>query len=138
MRSMMSKYIRSFLPPVWNGESCKMVIVVRSDLPMGKGKIAAQCAHAALECCRQTLNNEKKRLMFESWLQCGQPKIVVKIPNEEELLILAGKAERVGLITAIIKDAGITQLKPGTITVVGIGPGSNETIDSLTSRLKLL
>lgn len=138
MRSMISKYIRSFLSPVWNGESCKMVIVVRSDLPMGKGKTAAQCAHAALECCRQTLNNEKKRLMFESWLQCGQPKIVVKIPNEEELLILAGKAERAGLITAIIKDAGITQLKPGTITVIGIGPGSNETIDSLTSRLKLL
>ncbi|XP_018347948.1 PREDICTED: peptidyl-tRNA hydrolase 2, mitochondrial [Trachymyrmex septentrionalis] len=137
MRSI-SKYIKSFLPPVWNGENCKMVIVVRSDLPMGKGKTAAHCAHAALACWRQTLNNEKKRLMFEFWLRCGQPKIVVKIPNEKELLILADKAERADLITAIIKDAGITQLKPGTITVLGIGPGSNETIDSLTLGLKLL
>lgn len=132
------RYIKSFLSPAWNGENCKMVIVVRSDLPMGRGKTAAQCAHAALECCRMTFNNEKKRLMFETWLRCGQPKIVVKIPNEEELLTLADKAERAGLITAIIKDAGRTQLKPGTVTVVGIGPGSNEIIDSLTSRLRLL
>lgn len=115
-----------------------MVIVVRSDLPMGKGKIGAQCAHAALECCRQTLSNEKKQQMFRSWLQVGQPKIVLRIPNEEELLILVDRAQRAGLITAIIKDAGRTQLKPGTVTVVGIGPGSNEVIDSLTSKLKLL
>jgi len=135
---LISKYIRSFLSPAWNGENCKMVIVVRSDLPMGRGKTAAQCAHAALECCRQTFNNEKRQLMFKSWLQNGQPKIVVKIPNEEELLTLANKAQRAGLITAIIKDAGLTQIKPGTITVVGIGPGSNEVIDSLTSRLRLL
>ncbi|XP_012524301.1 peptidyl-tRNA hydrolase 2, mitochondrial [Monomorium pharaonis] len=135
---LISKYIRSFLAPNWNGETCKMVIVVRSDLPIGKGKIAAQCAHAAVECCRQTFNNEKKHLMFETWLQNGQPKIVVKIPNEEELLVLEDKAQRAGLITAIIKDAGLTQLKRGTVTVVGIGPGSNEVIDGLTSKLRLL
>ncbi|CAL1688478.1 unnamed protein product [Lasius platythorax] len=135
---LINRYVKSLLSPVWNGQNCKMVIVVRSDIPMGKGKIGAQCAHAALECCRQTLNNEKKQQMFQSWLRIGQPKIVVKIPNEEELLILADKAQRAGLITAIIKDAGRTQLKPGTVTVVGIGPGSNEVIDSLTSRLRLL
>lgn len=135
---MLSKYFRFLLSPAWNGKDCKMVIAVRSDIRMGKGKIGAQCAHAALECCRQTLSNEKKQQMFQSWLQIGQPKIVVAIPNEEELLILADKAKHAGLIIAIIKDAGRTQLKPGTITVLGIGPGSNEVIDSLTSKLKLL
>lgn len=135
---LISRYIKSLFAPVWDGQNCKMVIVVRSDISMGKGKIGAQCAHAALECYRQTLNNEKKQQMFQSWLRIGQPKIVVKIPNEEELLSLADKAQRIGLITAIIKDAGRTQLKPGTVTVVGIGPGSNELIDSLTSRLRLL
>lgn len=135
---LLSKYIRSFLSPIWKGEKCKMVIVVRSDLPMGKGKTAAQCAHAALECCYQIINNKKGQRMFQSWLLNGQPKIVVKIPNEEELLTLADKARRAGLITAIIKDAGRTEVKPGTITVVGIGPGSNDVIDSLTSRLRLL
>ncbi|XP_012229245.1 peptidyl-tRNA hydrolase 2, mitochondrial [Linepithema humile] len=135
---LIGRYIRFLLSSAWDGKNCKMVIAVRSDIRMGKGKIGAQCAHAALECCRQTLNNEKKQQMFHSWLQIGQPKIVVAIPNEEELLILADKAEHAGLITAIIKDAGKTQLKPGTITVLGIGPGSNEVIDSLTSKLRLL
>lgn len=136
--SFIRRYIRFLLPSVWDGKNCKMVIVVRSDIQMGKGKIGAQCAHAALECCRQTLNNEKKQQMFRSWLQIGQPKIVLAIPNEEELLTLADKAGQAGLITAIIKDAGKTQLKPGTITVLGIGPGSSEVIDSFTSKLKLL
>ena len=31
-------------------EPCKMVLVVRQDLGMGKGKIAAQCCHAAVDC----------------------------------------------------------------------------------------
>lgn len=135
---LLGRYIRSLLSPAWNGEQCKMVIVVRSDLPMGKGKVGAQCAHAALECCRQMLGNQKKQQMFHSWLQIGQPKIVLKIQNEEELLNLADKAAHAGLITAIIKDAGRTQLRRGTVTVVGIGPGSNEVIDSLTSKLRLL
>ncbi|EZA48679.1 hypothetical protein DMN91_002270 [Ooceraea biroi] len=115
-----------------------MVIVVRTDISMGKGKVGAQCAHAALECCRQTLNSEKSEQMFQSWLKIGQPKVVLRIQNEEELLTLVDKAKDAGLITAVIKDAGRTQLKPGTITAVGIGPGSNEVIDSLTSKLRLL
>ncbi|XP_077275813.1 peptidyl-tRNA hydrolase 2, mitochondrial [Temnothorax americanus] len=135
---LISKYIRSFLSPAWNGEKCKMVLVVRSDLSMGKGKTAAQCAHAALECCRQIIKNEKRKPMFEYWLRIGQPKVVVQISSEEKLLTLADKAQRAGLTTAIIKDAGRTQLQPGTVTVVGIGPGANEVIDSLTSRLRLL
>lgn len=116
-----------------------MVLVVRSDIAMGKGKVGAQCAHAALECCYQALNSKKaKKEMFQSWLQIGQPKIVVRIPNEEELLALADKAKHAGLITAVIRDAGRTQLKQGTITVLGIGPGSSEVIDSLTWKLRLL
>ncbi|XP_011151239.2 peptidyl-tRNA hydrolase 2, mitochondrial [Harpegnathos saltator] len=135
---LLGRYIRSLFSPTWNGENCKMVIIVRSDLSMGKGKVGAQCAHAALECCRQTLSNQKRQEMFHSWLQVGQPKIVLKVQNEEELLNLADKAQRAGLITAIIKDAGRTQLRYGTVTVVGIGPGSTEVIDSFTSKLRLL
>jgi len=135
---LISKYIRSFLAPAWNGEKCKMVIAVRSDVPMGKGKTGAQCAHAAVECYHQIFNNKNRQQMFKAWLRSGQPKIVVQVSNEEELLILADKAQRAGLITAVIKDAGRTQVNPGTITVVGIGPGSNDVIDSLTSKLRLL
>lgn len=136
---LIGRYIRSFLSsPTWNGEKCKMVIVVRTDIPMGKGKVGAQCAHAALECCHQVLDNKKNQQMYRSWLQIGQPKIILGISSKEELLALADKAKHAGLVTALIKDAGRTELKPGTITVVGIGPGSNDVIDSVTSRLRLL
>lgn len=121
-----------------NIENCKMVLVVRSDIPMGKGKAAAQCAHAAVECYRQASSNTKHQEMYKSWLLDGQPKIVVKIPNGEELVALARKARKSGLIISLIKDAGRTQLVPGTISVLGIGPGPKQIIDSITSGLKLL
>ncbi|XP_043257202.1 peptidyl-tRNA hydrolase 2, mitochondrial [Colletes gigas] len=121
-----------------NIENCKMVLVVRSDISMGKGKTAAQCAHAAVECYRQAVENAKYKPLFESWLLRGQPKIVLRISDEESLLSLARKARKAGLIIAIIKDAGRTQLESGTISALGIGPGPKEVIDDLTSNLKLL
>nr|XP_031839459.1 peptidyl-tRNA hydrolase 2, mitochondrial [Nomia melanderi] len=115
-----------------------MVIIVRSDLSMGTGKTAAQCAHAAVECYRQAVDNSKYQELYEPWLLQGQPKIVVTIRNEQKLLTLAEDARKVGLITAVIKDAGKTVLKPGTISVLGIGPGPKEVVDNLTGNLKLL
>ncbi|XP_017754076.1 PREDICTED: peptidyl-tRNA hydrolase 2, mitochondrial-like [Eufriesea mexicana] len=119
-------------------ERYKMVLVVRSDISMGKGKTAAQCAHAAVECCRQILTNTEYVYMYESWLLQGQPKIVVRIPNEEQLMSLAYQARKAGLIISIIKDAGNTQLLPGTTSTLGIGPGPKQLIDNLTSKLNLL
>ncbi|KAL2743374.1 hypothetical protein V1477_008863 [Vespula maculifrons] len=112
--------------------------VKRTDIVMGKGKIAAQCAHAALECYRKATANPKKHYMFKDWLYNGQPKIVLKVSNEVELLDIAHKAQQVGITTAIIRDAGRTQLQSGTVTVIGIGPGPNVEINKITSHLKLL
>ncbi|KAK2589054.1 hypothetical protein KPH14_001891 [Odynerus spinipes] len=122
----------------WPVESCKMVIVVRTDIVMGKGKVAAQCAHAALECYRKAVASPKKQYMFKDWLYTGQPKVVLRISSEEQLLDLAYRAKKVGLTTATIRDAGRTQLEPGTITVLGIGPGPIAEINNITSHLKLL
>lgn len=119
-------------------EQYKMVLVVRSDISMGKGKTAAQCAHAAVECCRQILTNTEYICMYESWLLQGQPKIVVRVPNEQQLMSLARNARKAGLIISIIKDAGKTELLPGTISTIGIGPGPKQLIDNLTSKLNLL
>ncbi|XP_076244497.1 peptidyl-tRNA hydrolase 2, mitochondrial [Calliopsis andreniformis] len=121
-----------------NFEHCKMVLVVRSDIAMGKGKTAAQCAHAAVECYRQAINNSKYQQIYESWLLQGQPKVVVKIHDEEGLVALARSARKAGLIIALIKDAGRTQIEPGTVTALGIGPGPKQVIDGLTSNLKLM
>lgn len=119
-------------------EDFKMVLVVRSDIVMGKGKTAAQCAHAAIECYRQASCNVKYQHVFNSWLLQGQPKVVLKICNEDELMSLAHSARKAGLIISIIKDAGRTQLIPGTISTLGIGPGPKQAIDKLTLSLKLL
>ncbi|KZC12876.1 PREDICTED: peptidyl-tRNA hydrolase 2, mitochondrial-like [Dufourea novaeangliae] len=115
-----------------------MVLVVRSDIPMGKGKTASQCAHAAVECYRQAVDNKKYQQLYETWLLQGQPKIVLRVADEEHLMSLARNARNAGLIIAIIKDAGRTQLVPGTVSALGIGPGPKEIIDELTNNLRLL
>ncbi|MDT7892362.1 MAG: peptidyl-tRNA hydrolase Pth2 [Thermoproteota archaeon] len=114
----------------------KQVIVVRSDLKMGKGKLAAQVAHASLSAFLESLKNNSKKV--EKWLEEGQKKIVLKVNSLEELMNIYKKAKEKGLIAVIIEDKGLTQLEPGTITCLGIGPDEDDKIDEITSKLKLL
>jgi len=111
----------------------KQVIVVRSDLKMGKGKLAAQVAHASLEAYKKA-GKEKVKV----WEAAGSKKIVVKVDSLEELLDLERKAEELKIPNALIRDAGLTQLEEGTITCLGLGPDEDEKIDRLTGKLKLL
>ncbi|BCU70475.1 peptidyl-tRNA hydrolase Pth2 [Stygiolobus caldivivus] len=118
----------------------KMVIVVRTDLEMGKGKIAAQAAHAAVSLVLDILYKGKNnwREWLEEWLSEGQPKIVVKVNSLDEMLRRSKLAQDYNLPFVIIQDAGKTQLEPGTPTCVGIGPAPSEIIDKITGDLKLL
>ena len=63
---------------------CKMVLVVRTDLKMGKGKAAAQCSHAAVGAYKIAKKSQSD--VLKAWERNGQPKIVTKVENEEELL----------------------------------------------------
>ncbi len=110
----------------------KQVIVVRSDLKMGIGKIAAQSCHASLEAYKKT-NIFKKKL----WELENQKKVVLKTDSPEELKRLFAECKKQKLPCSIIRDAGRTQLKPGTCTAIGIGPDSDENIDRITGHLKL-
>jgi len=114
----------------------KQVIVVRTDLKMGKGKLATQVAHAAVESFVRVLNEKPE--IARKWLSQGQKKVVLKVSTLNELLEIYKKALREGLIAVIIRDAGLTQLEPGTITCVGIGPDYSSKIDTVTGKLKLL
>lgn len=116
----------------------KLVFVVRTDLGIGKGKLASQCAHAAVSCYQKLLSTSPKTLRL--WELMGQPKIVLKAEEEGEqyLLHLCDQAKALGLVTAIVRDAGRTQVENGTITVLGIGPGKSDLIDQITKHLKLL
>lgn len=100
---------------------CKMVILVRNDLNMGKGKAAAQCCHAVLETYKQAIKSYPK--LVDTWEECGQPKITLKVESDVELGELVGKARKAGLPAQAIRDAGRTQLVAGTRTVAAIGPG---------------
>merc|ERR1719290_813625 len=86
----------------------KLVMVVRNDLKMGKGKIAAQCAHAAMLAYKQAKVASPTTLKL--WERHGQPKVVVKIEDEESMLQLEKVADAEGLITSLICDAGRTQI----------------------------
>lgn len=114
----------------------KQVIVVRRDLRMGVGKIAAQVGHAAV----LGVNESKKfdNQWVRSWFNEGQPKIVVKVNSLEELLQIKSKAEKFMIPTVIVQDKGLTQIPSGTVTCIGIGPAPSEIIDKVTSELKLL
>nr|XP_028564533.1 peptidyl-tRNA hydrolase 2, mitochondrial isoform X1 [Podarcis muralis] len=113
----------------------KMVIVVRNDLKMQKGKVAAQCSHAAVSAYKQIQRRNPE--LLKQWEYCGQPKVVLKAPDEETLLQLLGEAKTLGLTVSLIQDAGRTQIAPGSRTVLGIGPGPVEVVDKVSGHLKL-
>eukprot|EP00262_Sarcandra_glabra_P017099 TRINITY_DN5753_c0_g1_i1.p1 TRINITY_DN5753_c0_g1~~TRINITY_DN5753_c0_g1_i1.p1 ORF type:complete len:181 (-),score=16.58 TRINITY_DN5753_c0_g1_i1:176-718(-) len=113
----------------------KMVLVVRNDLKMGKGKIAAQCSHATLGLYKKLLHRAPKAL--SRWEMCGQVKVVLKSESEEDLLILQERAKSLKLPTHITIDAGKTQIAPNSRTVMAIlGPA--DIVDDVTGGLKLL
>lgn len=115
----------------------KMVIIVREDLNMSKGKCSAQVGHAVLGAYKESLR--KNPAVVNGW-ECysGQAKIVVGCKDEKELLELKKKAEDNGLVTSIVKDAGRTEVDPGTVTCCAIGPGIVSQIDVVTGKLNLL
>ena len=117
----------------------KQVILVRRDLQMGRGKAAAQAAHASCEAVFRILEggSERWRRWLEEWRREGQAKIVLRVESLDELTRLLAEAERRSLPTSLVRDAGRTQLEPGTVTAGAIGPAPAEEIDRITGHLKL-
>jgi len=111
----------------------KQTIVIRNDLKMGKGKVGSQCAHASLAAFLKA-----KRQDREQWLKEGMKKVVLKVSNDKELVELCRLAKKEKLPCELIRDAGLTQIKPGSVTALGIGPADNEKVNKITGKLKLL
>ncbi|RLG17515.1 peptidyl-tRNA hydrolase [Nanoarchaeota archaeon] len=114
----------------------KQVIVVRGDLKMSKGKMAAQVAHGSLSASIKVMN--LKPSWFRIWNQEGQKKVVLVAKDLKELEKLEKKAREKKLYVEFVVDRGLTEVEPGTVTCLVIGPGPEELIDKVTGSLPLL
>ncbi|KII93424.1 hypothetical protein PLICRDRAFT_87801 [Plicaturopsis crispa FD-325 SS-3] len=117
-------------------EPCKLVLIVRTDLKMTPGKIAAQCGHATLACYKALVKKNPK--LVQHWERIGQAKIALKANSEEQLLELEAIAKSLNLCARSIQDAGHTQVEAGSRTVLGIGPAPVNLINEVTGKLRLL
>ena len=113
----------------------KMVFLVRNDLHMGKGKTAAQVAHAAVELYKKA--SQRQPEMLRRWEEGGAKKVVLRVGSESELMEYF-KRYSGDFCATIIRDAGHTQVEPGTITVAGFGPEEDGKLDRAFVHLKLL
>jgi len=114
----------------------KMVCLVREDLSMGAGKIAAQVAHGVLGAYRAALQSQPAAV--EAWASGGEATIVLKVPNLLSLEQAVSQARSRGLTAYTVCDAGRTQVAAGTTTVGCIGPAPVPAIDAVTGTLSLL
>ena len=110
----------------------KQAIVARADLGMSDGKLAAQVAHASLSAYEDADDRARS-----DWKGGGHTKVVLRADGEDDLFRLADAAEREGLPHAVVRDAGRTQLDPGTATALAVGPGDEAAVDRVTGDLSL-
>jgi PTH2 family peptidyl-tRNA hydrolase len=122
----------------------KQVIVVRKDLNMRKGKLAAQVAHAVLNSFLDSVNGADRYVSISleppdiEWLKAGATKIVVGCSSEEELFKIYKAAQAAKLHTSLILDQGRTEFKEPTYTCCAVGPALSIEIDKITGGLSLL
>ena len=124
------KYMTMAAEPVFRYKQC---LIVRTDIKMSCGKRCAQAAHASIGAY-----NAADKTLQKAWLTEGQKKVVLKADDERTLHELKVIAERAGVSSSLIQDAGMTEIPPGTITALGLGPAKSEDLDKITGTLSLL
>ena len=111
-----------------------MAILIRTDIKMSKGKVLAQVGHAMVDA---TIKAYTKTTLFYKWQADGEKIVVLKVPNLKTLDTIINIAERKGVHSGKIIDAGLTEVSQGTITVGYVGPDYENKIDKLIGQLKL-
>jgi len=113
-----------------------MVLVVRGELRLSAGKAAVQVAHAAVLLTREA--ERRHRALLEAWEAGGQKKIAVVVETLAEMEALHRAARAAGVPSVFVEDAGLTEVPPGTRTVLGLGPARPADLDPITGKLALL
>jgi len=117
-------------------DEIKQAIIIRTDLSMSRGKMVAQGSHASLMSYFEAARKDRK--VAEAWIAEGEKKIVLKSGSEEDLKKLHAAFKFKGIPSTLVTDAGLTEVPPGTITALGVGPWMGTEIDRFTKPLKLL
>ncbi|MCI4349475.1 MAG: peptidyl-tRNA hydrolase Pth2 [Thermoplasmata archaeon] len=113
-----------------------MALIVRAELRLTSGKAAVQVAHAAVQLAE--LASRRSRDAFDAWQKGGAKKIALQASTLEAMEELERKARSMGIPAIMVEDAGLTEVAPGTRTVLGLGPARSEELDRITGSLDLL
>lgn len=97
-----------------------MIVLVRKDLSMKPGKVAAQCIHAITGAYNQTLDSKITQLFMKSDFE--RRVLCLKIANEEEMIKMKASLDELKINNFIQVDLGFTQVPAMTKTVMAIGP----------------
>eukprot|EP00931_Biecheleriopsis_adriatica_P121047 TRINITY_DN96128_c0_g1_i1.p1 TRINITY_DN96128_c0_g1~~TRINITY_DN96128_c0_g1_i1.p1 ORF type:complete len:180 (+),score=54.58 TRINITY_DN96128_c0_g1_i1:35-574(+) len=110
----------------------KLSVVVRQDLDMSAGKLAAQVGHAVHDAVRAASEKALRR-----WEDDGSMIVVLQVDCEADLKRLLEEANKLGIPTHDQYDEGLTEVDDDTFTVLGVGPGESPMIDQVTGKLQL-
>lgn len=110
----------------------KQAIIINSDVKMSKGKTASQAAHASIGAYEMAKSHD-----VGLWRKQGMPKIVLKA-TQKQLVELCNLVAESCTPYYLVHDAGLTQVEPGTITALALGPDFKADIDEYIKDLKLL
>lgn len=98
-------------------DPCAMLFACNPAVPMSLGKSVAQVGHAVLMCAMSAFAQRNSRL-FHEWRERGHPSAL--LPFDAQSWALVRGAE--GSVT--VRDAGLTEVIPGSETVCAAPPGS--------------
>lgn len=134
----------------------KQVIVVNKELEMSPAKVAAQVAHGSIAFLTHKLRNAERRLIdldlsrftvdlenevFDYWINAQFIKVILKANTNEHMLEIIEKAKSLGMKENedyfVIRDAGYTEVEPGSLTVIGFRPMIGRDVNKVTGNLPL-
>ncbi|KRH94850.1 Peptidyl-tRNA hydrolase [Pseudoloma neurophilia] len=119
-----------------------LYLIINNDLKMSKGKILSQVCHLISEIFTTFLKEHVG--VIKDWKKKGEAKIVLKasfqnikdiIKNVENYNNLIDKNSQLKITR--IHDAGRTQVAPGSLTVISIGPCEKEIASKFVADLKM-
>lgn len=114
----------------------KMWLAVRQDINMSKGKLAAQAGHAYGDLYLAAALHIPE--VFQTYRDHATPKITVKAKNAEAIQRIVVECASANICCETVRDAGRSELEPGTVTVAAFGPAYYDELPKFLQRLQVM